>query len=103
MKLVHYRYPIGIKSITDCRESNSGLIAILHQYLWERLSRFGAAEGGIRKMRSLFFERSGCSADTGTPPAGSGGKKRDRNQIVPELVMRKQSNGSNSMRLSRDT
>ena len=53
---------------------NVRLLAPYHQYLWERLSRFGAAEGGIRKMRSKFLERSGWSADTGTLPAGSGGK-----------------------------
>ncbi len=31
----------------------------------------------IRKMRSIFFERSGWSADTGTLPAGSGGKSNE--------------------------
>jgi len=44
------------------------LVHPLHQYLWERLIRCGNASGVIRKMRSIFFERSEYSADTGTQP-----------------------------------
>jgi len=59
----------------------------LYQYLWERLIRLGPDEVGIRKMRSIFFEKSEYSADTGTQPAGCGGENNELKRFnIEDLI-----------------
>ncbi len=66
---------MGYSDFHDCEHLNVSHCSIF--YTSNRVSRIfwlGTANGGIEKMRSIFFQRSKNSGVPVTQPAGWGGK-----------------------------